>query len=72
MDYPAYDVMNLHPAEALKLKDFFVSQADYEANVPNSRDLWESATKGPGLAWLFGKIGYAYSSDLYPKDLPRF
>jgi putative spermidine/putrescine transport system substrate-binding protein len=59
IDHPTYDLVTMPAADVLKAQDFFVSQAEYLANVPNAVDLWDSARQGPGLVWLWGKVGYA-------------
>ncbi|MCL5256218.1 MAG: extracellular solute-binding protein [Chloroflexi bacterium] len=60
MDYPAYDIVDQNMGEAIKSQDFYVSAAEYLANVPNAANLWEPAKTGPGLIWLFARCGYGY------------
>ena len=67
-DNPPNDAANWNIPDMKKTAragDFFVSQEEISANVPNTKDLWPFATKnGIGFTWAFGQYCYMYRSDL--------
>lgn len=68
VDNPPNDAANWNIPDMKKTAragDFFVSQDEIKANVPNANDLWPFATaNGVGFTWAFGQYCFTYRSDL--------
>jgi putative spermidine/putrescine transport system substrate-binding protein len=65
---PAYDGTNWNLPEMFKTAragDYFLSQDEIKANVPNAADMWPFAfDNGVGVTWAFGRYCYVYREDL--------
>ncbi len=73
---PAYDATNWNLPEMFKTAsagDYFMSQDEIKANVPNSGDIWPFAfDNGVGVTWAFGQYCYAYRTDLVDPPPTQF
>ncbi len=68
VDNPPSDAANWNIPDLIKTAragEFFVSQDEVRANVPNANDLWPFAyDNGVGFTWAFGQYCFAYRTDL--------
>src|SRR5262249_22510017 len=76
---PPYAMVNWNLPEMFKTAragDYFLSQDDLIANVPNAAGLWPFAkSNGVGLTWVYGRYCYGYRTDLAappPKSFKDF
>ncbi|MCP4380153.1 MAG: ABC transporter substrate-binding protein [Hyphomicrobiales bacterium] len=65
---PVYDIANWNLTEMFKTAragDYFVSEEEIRANVPNAADCWDFAFENRiGVTWGFGQYCYAYRTDI--------